>query len=89
VSAWAWAGLAVNGLTWAVWRWDKRQARRGGARVPERALVLLAWCGGWPGALCGMYAHRARHKTRDRPVLLGVASAAAAWALVGAYWNLR
>jgi uncharacterized membrane protein YsdA (DUF1294 family) len=81
---------AVNALTWAVWRWDKAAARRGGRRVPERALVALAWIGGWPGALLGMYAHRTRHKTRDRFVLTGVVSAVVAWTAVGlSYWNFR
>ncbi len=89
MSALGGAWLALNGLTWASWRWDKARARRGGRRVPERALVALAWCGGWLGALCGMYAHPARHKTRDRPVALGVWSAAAVWTLLEAYWNFR
>jgi uncharacterized membrane protein YsdA (DUF1294 family) len=41
---------------------DKRQAANGGRRVPERTLHLLAFLGGWPGALLGQ--RQFRHKTQ-------------------------
>src|SRR5262245_26234956 len=41
---------------------DKRQAANGGRRVSERTLHLLAFLGGWPGALLGQ--RRFRHKTQ-------------------------
>src|SRR6266704_6069537 len=41
---------------------DKRQAGNGGRRVPERTLHLLAFLGGWPGALIGQ--RQFRHKTQ-------------------------
>ncbi|MCJ1959480.1 DUF1294 domain-containing protein [Novosphingobium mangrovi (ex Hu et al. 2023)] len=56
---------AINTLTFLLFGWDKRQARRGGRRVPEARLLLLAALGGTPGA----YAARRhfRHKTRKQP----------------------
>jgi uncharacterized membrane protein YsdA (DUF1294 family) len=41
---------------------DKRQAIHGGRRVSERTLHLLAFLGGWPGALLGQ--RHFRHKTQ-------------------------
>ena len=41
---------------------DKRQAINGGRRVSERTLHLMAFLGGWPGALMGQ--RQFRHKTQ-------------------------
>lgn len=41
---------------------DKRRARRGGRRVPEKRLFALATLGGALGGWLGMYAFH--HKTR-------------------------
>jgi uncharacterized membrane protein YsdA (DUF1294 family) len=41
---------------------DKRQAIKGGRRVSERTLHLMAFLGGWPGALMGQ--RQFRHKTQ-------------------------
>ena len=41
---------------------DKRQAANGGRRVSERTLHLVAFLGGWPGALIGQ--RQFRHKTQ-------------------------
>ncbi len=44
---------------------DKRQAINGGRRVSERTLHLMAFLGGWPGAL--MAQRHFRHKTQKVP----------------------
>ena len=44
---------------------DKRRAGNGGRRVSERALHLMAFLGGWPGALIGQ--RQFRHKTQKVP----------------------
>ncbi|MEM7811423.1 MAG: DUF1294 domain-containing protein [Planctomycetota bacterium] len=49
-------------VTFAAYGWDKRRARVGGRRVPEKTLHLLALTGGWPGALLGQQLFR--HKTQ-------------------------
>ena|SRR6516165_7093866 len=41
---------------------DKRRAAKGGRRVSERTLHLMAFLGGWPGALLGQ--RHFRHKTQ-------------------------
>jgi len=48
--------------------WDKRSAANGTRRVPERTLHLLAFFGGWPGALLGQ--QHFRHKTKKLPFLI-------------------
>ncbi|MBD9014278.1 MAG: DUF1294 domain-containing protein, partial [Lachnospiraceae bacterium] len=41
---------------------DKRKARLGKWRIPERTLFLIAILGGSPGSIAGMYLFH--HKTR-------------------------
>lgn len=54
--------LLLNLVTVVAYAVDKRAARRGRRRVPERTLLVLGLLGGWPGA---QLARRAlRHKTR-------------------------
>ena len=53
-------------LMWA----DKRRARRGAWRVPERCFFLLAVLGGAPGAIAGMWVFH--HKTRHWYFKLGL-----------------
>jgi uncharacterized membrane protein YsdA (DUF1294 family) len=48
--------------------WDKRRALNGGRRVPENTLQLLAFFGGWPGAIIGQ--RHFRHKTQKLPFLI-------------------
>lgn len=59
---WVWWLAGINVLAFLLMGWDKRQARRGGRRMPEKWVFLLALLGGTPGAMLGMYAFR--HKTR-------------------------
>lgn len=47
---------------------DKRRARNGGRRVSEHTLQLLAFLGGWPGALIGQ--RYFRHKTQKTAFLI-------------------
>jgi len=52
---------------------DKRYARTGGRRVPEKRLFTLALLLGAPGGLLGMYAFH--HKTKH-------------WYFVAGFWRL-
>ena len=62
---------------------DKRCARTGRRRIPERRLFALALLGGAAGGLLGMYAFR--HKTRHWYFVLGFWALAAAQ-LAGLAW---
>ncbi len=79
--------LAVNVLAFALMGADKRQARRGGCRVPEKTLFLSALLGGSVGAILGMWTFR--HKTRHwyfkfgLPAILAAQLALAVWQLAG------
>ena len=54
---------AINLATVAVYGADKRRARRGKWRVPEKTLFLLPLLGGSVGALLGMrmFHHKTKH----------------------------
>lgn len=66
-----WVALAYVGpslLLLGLYGWDKRAARLGRQRVPEKRLQLLALIGGWPGGWLGQQLFR--HKTRKLKFLL-------------------
>ena len=62
--------IASNLVTFAVFGADKRRARRGAWRVPEKTLFLLPLLGGSVGALLGMRVFR--HKTKHWYFVWGV-----------------
>jgi uncharacterized membrane protein YsdA (DUF1294 family) len=57
--------LVMSLACFVAYGWDKRRAANGGRRVPESTLQLLAFFGGWPGALIGQ--RHFRHKTKSSP----------------------
>jgi uncharacterized membrane protein YsdA (DUF1294 family) len=78
----AYGALAL--ATFVLYGWDKLQARRGGHRIPERTLHLLALAGGFFGAWLGMRLFR--HKTMKPGFALIVILAAFGHA---AFWGWR
>lgn len=75
----------INLATFIVYGADKRRARKGKWRVPEKTLFLLPLLGGSVGALLGM--RMFRHKTKHWyfvwgiPAILLAQIALAAWLL--------
>jgi len=59
------AYLVVSFATFAAYALDKSAAEEGNWRTSESTLHLLAFAGGWPGALIAQ--SRLRHKTRKQP----------------------
>ena len=59
---WLATASAITALAWWI---DKRAARQGRRRIPERRLLVLSLLGGWPGAL--LMTTLLRHKTRKQP----------------------
>ena len=49
-------------IAFITYGFDKRRAQKDGRRVPEKSLHLMAFFGGWPGALIGQRVFR--HKTQ-------------------------
>ncbi|AWP29540.1 DUF1294 domain-containing protein [Paenibacillus glucanolyticus] len=62
--------IFINAVAYLVMSEDKRRARLGRDRVPERTLFLLAAIGGALGVWIAMY--RKRHKTRHLSFKIGV-----------------
>ena len=54
--------LVMSFATFFAYGWDKGQAANGGRRISERTLQLMAFLGGWPGAILGQRQYR--HKTQ-------------------------
>lgn len=54
--------LLASSVSFVLYGWDKRQARCGGRRIPEKTLHVAALLGGWPGAWAGQQVFR--HKTQ-------------------------
>jgi uncharacterized membrane protein YsdA (DUF1294 family) len=57
------AYLALSLVAFLAYGLDKRAARAGARRIPERTLHLLALAGGFAGAHLGR--RKFRHKTRE------------------------
>ncbi len=58
-----WGGacaVAMSGITFLAYGWDKQQAREKQWRMPEAKLHILEVIGGWPGAFLAQ--RRLRHK---------------------------
>ena len=74
--------LGFGLITFLAYGYDKFQARRGGRRIPERALLLLALIGGALGGWAGMlvWRHKTNHASFWIAQVIGtIAIAVALW----------
>lgn len=60
--------VVMSAICYAAYGLDKWRAVHNGRRMPERTLHLLAFLGGWPGALLGQ--QQFRHKTQKPSFLV-------------------
>ena len=58
------AVVVLSFISFALYGWDKRQAKNNGWRVAEKNLHVLSLLGGWPGAIFGQKYFR--HKTQKQ-----------------------
>lgn len=65
-----WYLLVLNVLGFSMMGIDKRRAKKGKWRIPERRLMLCAVFGGSVGALFGMQCFR--HKTKHAKFSVGI-----------------
>lgn len=61
--------IAINLIGVLIMYLDKRKAKYGRWRIPEKTLILIALLGGSIGCLIGMYTFR--HKTQKIKFILG------------------
>lgn len=62
--------IVINAAGFFSMALDKKRARQGAWRIPEKSLFLIALAGGSPGSIAGMY--RFRHKTKHKTFVLGM-----------------
>jgi uncharacterized membrane protein YsdA (DUF1294 family) len=62
--------VAMNGITLALYRYDKAIAGGEATRVPEKVLLALAFFGGSPAAYVALYHFKERHKVQKMSFIL-------------------
>lgn len=62
--------LVINLIGFFSMCWDKRQAKIGGWRTPEKTLFMITFLGGGFGTVFGMYMFR--HKTKKLRFTVGL-----------------
>ena len=61
--------IAINLITFLVMWLDKRKAKKGRWRIPEKTLFIITALGGGIGTIVGMYT--LRHKTQKIAFVIG------------------
>ena len=79
--------LLINLAAFLTFGADKRRAKRGAWRIPEKTLFLLAIVGGSVGAICGM--HVFHHKTKHWYFKYGLPAIFLAQLAAIAFFTLR
>ena len=75
--------VIINLIAFAVFGIDKKRAKKGQWRIPEKTLFLTALLGGSVGAILGMYIFR--HKTKHWYFQIGIPAILIAQ-IAAVYW---
>lgn len=62
--------IIINIIGFIIMWWDKRKAKKGGWRIPEKTLFIITALGGGIGTISGMYTFR--HKTQKLNFIIGL-----------------
>ena len=80
------AWLAMNVFTFSLYGADKRKAKRGAWRIPEKTLLTCTWLFGGVGALIGMrvFHHKTKHRafTVSAPIAAAISIVAALYVMM-------
>lgn len=80
--------MIINIVAFFLMGIDKKKARTGAWRIPEKTLFLSAILGGSIGSICGMQLFR--HKTKHKSFVIGMpAILAVQLSLAAAYFLFR
>lgn len=79
--------LIVNLVGFFVMWWDKRQARLGNWRTPEKTLFTITFLGGGFGTIAGMY--KFRHKTKKLRFTIGFPTILIGEICLIVYWIVK
>lgn len=76
--------IAINLFGFFIMWLDKRKARKGKWRIPEKTLFIITALGGGIGTIAGMYAFR--HKTQKIAFVIGFPFITILEILLAVYW---
>ena len=80
--------MTINIVAFFLMGIDKKKARTGAWRIPEKTLFLSAILGGSIGSICGM--QLCRHKTKHKSFVIGMpAILVVQMSLAAAYFYFR
>ena len=76
--------IVINLFGFFIMWLDKRKARKGKWRIPEKTLFIITALGGGIGTIAGMYAFR--HKTQKIAFVIGFSFITILEILLAVYW---
>ena len=76
--------IGINLIGFFIMWLDKRKAKRGAWRIPEKTLFIITALGGGIGTIAGMYTFR--HKTKKLAFVIGFPFITIIEIMLGIYW---